>query len=257
MGAASSTPCMPRRSTTLAAPPPVVVTTNTFPGATDRAACVRRGAARSRAASRACRRARCRSRGSRRRARRRCRRARRYARARLFRRASSGRACRRRSPCPPHALARRACKTRGVAHRLEKDDDARRCGELDQLAHADVGFVADGNQLGKPKAPRRAAREQRAEHRAALRHDARTAGGQRLHLEHRVHAHRQASRHDHTHAVRAEQPYAEPLARATSFFCRSMPAAPASANPPLKMLTTAMPRFPHSSSACSTSSIRM
>jgi hypothetical protein len=41
-------------------------------------------------------------------------------------------------------------------------------------------------------------------------------------------------------------------ARSTSRRCRFSPSGPASAKPPLKMLATATPRLPQSSSACST-----
>ena len=111
-------------------------------------------------------------------------------------------------------LARRCGKARRVAHRLEEEQDHARVPivdeQLDQLADAEVGLVADRDQLGEAEAARRAAREHRAEHRAALRDDAGGAGGQRVHLQHRVHRERDAARDvDHAHAVRPEQADAE------------------------------------------------
>ncbi len=90
------------------------------------------------------------------------------------------------------ARARRGGEALGIAHGLEEQQDHARLGiggeQLDQLAHAEVRLVADRHQLGEAEAARRAAREQRAEHGAALRHEARAARGQRVHLQHRVHA---------------------------------------------------------------------
>ena len=157
-------------------------------------------------------------------------------------------------------LARRACKTRGVAHRLEKRTMTRgrvRGEKLDQLAHADVGFVADGNQLANPR-PRAAPRESSVPSIVPLCDTMLVlpAGSDSISST----AFTLTARLPGTITPMLFGPSSRTpssLARATSFFCRSMPAAPASANPPLKMLTTAMPRFPHSSSACSTSSMRM
>jgi len=111
-------------------------------------------------------------------------------------------------------LARGGRKRARVAHGLEEEQDDARLGivgeEADDLADAEVGLVADRDELGEPQAARGAAREHRAEHGAALRDEARAAGGRRLHLEHRVHRERHAPGEvDHAHAVRPEQAHAE------------------------------------------------
>src|SRR5262249_21134319 len=70
---------------------------------------------------------------------------------------------------------------RSVTDRLEKKEDhARRRivrQQLQQLANSDVGLVADRDELGETEPARRAAREHRAKHRAALRDEAPRAGG--------------------------------------------------------------------------------
>ena len=100
------------------------------------------------------------------------------------------------------------------AHRFQEQQDHARCAvggeQLDQLAYAHVGLVAHRDQLGEAKAARRTAREQRAEHGAALRDDAGAARRQRRHFQHRVHAEGQLPGNvDHAHAVRPEQAHAE------------------------------------------------
>ena len=111
-------------------------------------------------------------------------------------------------------LARGSGEAIGVAHGFQEERDDPGIGvldqQLDQLGDAEVGFVADRHQLGIAEPARRAAREQRAEHRAALRHEARGSGGRRVDLQHRVDGQREPSRQvDHAHAVRAEQAHAE------------------------------------------------
>ena len=113
-------------------------------------------------------------------------------------------------------LARCGSEPIGVAHRLEKQQDHARLGvlhqQLDQLADTEVGLVADRHQLREAEAVRRAARQHRAEHRAALRDEARRPRGRRIDLEHRVHAERHAAGQiDDPHAVRAEEAHAERL----------------------------------------------
>src|SRR6185295_1773547 len=119
-----------------------------------------------------------------------------------------------------HGFARgvRGARPRGearcIAHRFEKEQDKARLGirreQLDQFAHAEIGFVSHRYHLGKTQAARRAAREHGAQHGTALRHDAGRSRGRRVHFEYRVDAERDAARKiDHAHAVGAEQAHAE------------------------------------------------
>ena len=114
-------------------------------------------------------------------------------------------------------FARSRGEARTAAHRLEKQENHPRGGilgeQLDQLTGADVGLVADRDELGEAQAPRRAARKHAAEHGSALRNEARRSGRQRVHLENRVHAERHAPLNvDEPHAVGPEHAHAE-LAR--------------------------------------------
>src|SRR5919204_1718517 len=94
--------------------------------------------------------------------------------------------------------ARGARKARGIAHGLEEKQDHLRVRVFRQkpneLAQAEIGLVADGHELGEAKAPRGAARKDRAEHRAALRDETRGARARRIHLKNRVDAERKPAR---------------------------------------------------------------
>ena len=164
-------------------------------------------------------------------------------------------ACPPRAPCAPPRPA--PCRSRTVSRNSRITFVAGVRGEqLDQLRHAEIGLVADRDQLGEAQAARGAAREHRAEHGAALRHDARRSRGQRVRLEHRVHGEREAPGHvDHAHAVRARARARRAALRARPASPgRAIPPAPASAKPSLKMVATGTPRAPHSSIARSTDS---
>ena len=196
-GATASSPSVPRRSTTLAAPPPVVVTTATRgvrarPGglrpATSGAISISVSSMSTRddpavaeigvdrpvgAGERA---------GVR-------------ARERLAER-RSGPSLYATTGLPAACALRAAAASRAASRTVSRNSRITRVSrivgeQLDQLADAEVGLVADRDQLGEAEAARRAAREHRAEHGAALRDDARRAGGQRVHLQHRVHGERE------------------------------------------------------------------
>jgi len=119
-----------------------------------------------------------------------------------------------------HGLAGRAgapqcgAQHRRIADRLQEQQD--RCGggvvhqHVDQLAHADIALVADGHQLGKPHAARCAARQQRPQHRSALRNHADRTGLQRVHFQHGVDRQDGAAVHvDHADAVGPQQAHAK------------------------------------------------
>ena len=111
-------------------------------------------------------------------------------------------------------LARRGGQALRIAHRLEKERDHLRRfiahQQLEELADPEIGLVAHRDELGVAQPARRATREERAEHGATLRDEARRPRRRRLHFQHTVHRQREATRQvDHAHAVRSEKPHAE------------------------------------------------
>ena len=86
--------------------------------------------------------------------------------------------------------AREPSEAVAVADGLEKQEKGARSGIVDarrpQLAHADVGLVADRDQLREPETANRAPAQQRAEKASALRDDHQGARGKGGALERRV-----------------------------------------------------------------------
>ena len=87
------------------------------------------------------------------------------------------------------------------------------------FTHTDISLIAHRHQAGKPAAPCLPARQQCAQHRAALRHHRHTARGCEFTSQRGIDGERHAADHvDHTDAVRAQQSHAE-LARTRSECC--------------------------------------
>ncbi len=111
-------------------------------------------------------------------------------------------------------FARRGGQLRAIAYRFEKQQDHPRAGifgeQLDQLGDPEVGLVADRYELRETQAASGAAREHAAEHRSALRHEARRPRGQGIDLEHGVDGQGEAAGNvDEPHAVGSEHPHAQ------------------------------------------------
>ena len=85
---------------------------------------------------------------------------------------------------------RRMRETVGIAQRFEKQQDRSGVRIVDQhvgkFADADVGFVADRDQLGEAGAATESARQQAADHAARLRHEREWARLDAVHFQHRV-----------------------------------------------------------------------
>ena len=172
---------------------------------------------------------------------RRCRRARRCASARAPRRAPSGRACRRRPVCPRHAPRAAARASRAASRTVSRNSRITRVSrvvdeQLDQLADAEVGFVADRRPAwrSRGRAPRRA--RARVPSMVPLCETTLVVPArQRVHLQHRVDGQRDAARRRRPGrccSARAGARRARVRAP-TSRACRAAPSAPASAKPSL------------------------
>ena len=103
-----------------------------------------------------------------------------------------------------------------------------------QFADADVGFVADRNQFGKPGAAAEPARQESAGHAARLGDDRERPGVDVVHFEHGVHRQRER-RSDERMPMQFGPSTRTPPARASAITssCMRRPSSPVSAKPSL------------------------